>query len=80
MTGFELRTSGIRSDRSTNWATTTAQLSYLVISLECNVYLVVDVPRDGDHDQDVDEVANGVGHHEQWKQNGFHALRGLKRK
>ena len=24
MTGFELRTSGIRSDRSTNWATTTA--------------------------------------------------------
>ena len=24
MTGFELRTSGIGSDRSTNWATTTA--------------------------------------------------------
>ena len=24
MTGFELQTSGIRSDRSTNWATTTA--------------------------------------------------------
>ena len=25
MTGFEPRTSGIGSDRSTNWATTTAQ-------------------------------------------------------
>ena len=25
MTGFEPRTSGIASDRSTNWATTTAQ-------------------------------------------------------
>ena len=25
MTGFELRTSGIRSECSTNWATTTAQ-------------------------------------------------------
>ena len=25
MTGFELRTSGIGSDRSTNWATTTVQ-------------------------------------------------------
>ena len=27
MTGFEPRTSGIGSDRSTNWATTTAEVS-----------------------------------------------------
>ena len=40
MTGFEPRTSGIGSDRSTNWATTTARFlilcqlnSYLTISL-----------------------------------------------
>ena len=31
MTGFELQTSGIGSDRSTNWATTTAQVSYFLI-------------------------------------------------
>ena len=28
MTGFELRTSGIGIDRSTNWATTTARNAY----------------------------------------------------
>ena len=30
MTGIELRTSGIRSDRSANWATTAAQISVYV--------------------------------------------------
>ena len=34
MTGFEPRTSGIRSDRSTNWATTTAPFfPFLVMCL-----------------------------------------------
>ena len=31
MTGFKLRTSGVRSDCSTNWATTTARPSLIVI-------------------------------------------------
>ena len=30
MTGIELRTSGVWSDRSANWATTTAQTDYLM--------------------------------------------------
>ena len=30
MTGFELQTSGIGSDRSTNWATTTAQMCFVL--------------------------------------------------
>ena len=30
MLGFEPRISGVRSDRSTNWATTTAQHSYIL--------------------------------------------------
>ena len=33
MTGFELQTFGIGSDRSTNWATTTAQQILFVINL-----------------------------------------------
>ena len=32
MTGFKPRTSGIRSNRSTNWATTTAPTSSVIIS------------------------------------------------
>ena len=40
MAGFEPRTSGIGSDRSTNWATTPAQLTlYLTLSLFCLLYL-----------------------------------------
>ena len=31
MTGFELRGSGNGSDRSANWATTTAQFLYTII-------------------------------------------------
>ena len=31
MTGFELWISGVEGDRSTNWATTTAHISLLVI-------------------------------------------------
>ena len=34
MTGFEPRTSGIGSDRSTNWATTTAQLLALGYAIQ----------------------------------------------
>ena len=39
MTGFELRTSGFESNRSTNWATTTA-LVYLFLMSE---YLCINV-------------------------------------
>ena len=36
MTGFELQTFGIASDRSTNWATTTAQVdSELLVTFFC---------------------------------------------
>ena len=34
MTGFEPRTSDIGSDRSTNWATTTAPLQYILLFVE----------------------------------------------
>ena len=47
MTGFELRTSGVGSDRSTNWATTTASsLYYISVSFSrCHVsfYLFLSV-------------------------------------
>ena len=33
MTGFEPRTSGVGSDRSTNWATTTAQM----LRVKCDI-------------------------------------------
>ena len=36
MTGFELRTSGIESDRSTNWATTNSLEEYFTL-LHINV-------------------------------------------
>ena len=32
MTGFEPRTPGIGSDRSTNWATTTAQIISIILA------------------------------------------------
>ena len=38
MTGFEPRTSGIGSDRSTNWATTTARL----LNTRCLFFLYID--------------------------------------
>ena len=38
MTGFELRTSGIGSNHSTNWATTTAQYVYLIKNTTDIVY------------------------------------------
>ena len=34
MTGFDSRTSGVGSDRSTNWATTTAQISTVFVDPE----------------------------------------------
>ena len=37
MTGVEPRTSGIESDRSTNWATTTSQKLLLIISMSGSV-------------------------------------------
>ena len=37
MTGFEPRTSGIGSDRSTNWATTTAQLGLFLEQQKINL-------------------------------------------
>ena len=39
MTGFEPRTSGIGSDRSTNWATTTANYLYIDIRVEWAIVL-----------------------------------------
>ena len=36
MTGFELRTSGVWSDRSINWATTIARKLGFLITLKCN--------------------------------------------
>ena len=33
MTGFEPLTTGIGSDRSTNWATTTAQIYFIVTTI-----------------------------------------------
>ena len=41
MTGFEPRTSGIESDRSTNWATTTSQFSFFFVSNILYLALVV---------------------------------------
>ena len=39
MTGFEPLPSGVRSNRSTNWATTTAlQLEYLILAILTFVY------------------------------------------
>ena len=37
MTGFEPRTSGIGSDHSTNWATTTAQNAVILSTESCGV-------------------------------------------
>ena len=36
MTGFEPRTSGIKSDHSTNWATTTSQILGYLVSKSCD--------------------------------------------
>ena len=38
MTGVELQTSGIESDRSTNWATTTSQQSILIVKVAVTKY------------------------------------------
>ena len=43
MTGFEPRTSGIGSDRSTNWATTTAQhIRYFIQPFASSTYAFID--------------------------------------